>query len=186
MTRCSTGVRAPSSRAATVLFLQVQHRARPVAGEEKGRGWGVGRPASASSPGTPRRCPETKMRIQNTRRCDRKHTPVGVLQLVLRTGEHVARVIRSMNVSACVVCVPACARRSRAVVWKQTPSFWTNVSFIDPGVAECATSAVVDWVSACVVPPCADCSPDKVISFLLFGKNKSFSEADLLHSVDKQ
>lgn len=64
--RCSTGVRAPLSRAATVLFLQVQHRAW-------GRGWGVGRPASASSPGTPRRCPQTKMRIQNTRRCDRTH-----------------------------------------------------------------------------------------------------------------
>lgn len=38
----------------------------------------------------------------------------------------------------------------------------------------------------CVVPPRTDCSPDKVLSFLLFGKNKLLSEADLLHSVDKQ
>lgn len=37
-----------------------------------------------------------------------KHTSVGVLQLGLRTGEHVARVIQSMNVSACIVCVLVC------------------------------------------------------------------------------
>lgn len=56
----------------------------------------------------------------------------------------------------CCVCVPVCAWRRRAAVWKQTLSFWTNVSF----VVECAASTEVDWVSACVVPPCTDCSPD--------------------------
>lgn len=65
---CSTRVRAPSSRAATVLFLQVQHRAWSAT--EEGQGWGVGRPASASSPGTSPRRPEMKMRIRDTQRCD--------------------------------------------------------------------------------------------------------------------
>lgn len=74
--------------------------------EEKGQGRGVGRPASASSPGTSPRRPEMKMRIRDTRRCDIKHT--SVLQLGLGAGEHVARVIQSVIVSACVFCVLVC------------------------------------------------------------------------------
>lgn len=66
--KCSA--RASPSRAATVLYPQVQRRGWLVTEEEKEQGRDVGPPASASSPGRFPSRPGMKMRIQDTRRCD--------------------------------------------------------------------------------------------------------------------